>query len=151
LSGDGQLKPEEKYRSNRRTTRGVIPRESSRRHTGDLCADDPLLGWQDSQAVKFGDPCDWRTVEGQRRAAQIAERPSAPTPSYSSSLHLVIAAAPVRLRLPEEGKPHLLDDALYTSIAGYRTLDSFSTRHALASGAHEVVLIESNKASMRRI
>jgi hypothetical protein len=52
----------------------------------------------------------------------------------------VIAAAPVRIRLPEEGRPHLLDDALYTSIAGYRALDYFSTRRALAGGAHEVIL-----------
>jgi hypothetical protein len=65
---------------------------------------------------------------------------SAPAPTYSSSLRLVIAAAPIRIRLPEQGRPHLLDDILYTSIAGYRTLDYLSTRRALAGGAHEVVL-----------
>ena len=66
--------------------------------------------------------------------------PSVPTPTYSSSLRPVISAARVRISLPEQGKPHLLDGALYASIAGYRTLDYFSTRHALAGGAHEVVL-----------
>ena len=66
--------------------------------------------------------------------------PSAPTPSYSSSLRPIIAAAPIRIRLPEQGRPHLLDDVLYTSIAGYRTLDYLSTRRALAGGAHEVIL-----------
>lgn len=74
------------------------------------------------------------------RSASGEPAPSAPTLSYSSSLHPVIAAAPVRIRLPEGGRPHLLDDALYTSIAGYRALDYFSTRRALAGGAHEVVL-----------
>ena len=63
---------------------------------------------------------------------------SAPVPSFSSSLHPVIAAA--RIRLPEQGRPHLLDSALYASIASYRTLDYLSTRRALAGGAHEVVL-----------
>jgi hypothetical protein len=52
----------------------------------------------------------------------------------------VIAAASVRIRLPEEETPHLLDDALYASPAGYRTLNYFSTRRALAGGAHEVML-----------
>ena len=66
--------------------------------------------------------------------------PSAPTPSYSSSLRPIIAAAPIRIRLPEQGRPHLLDDVLYTSIAAYRTLDYLSTRRALAGGAHEVIL-----------
>jgi hypothetical protein len=66
--------------------------------------------------------------------------PSAPTPAYSSSLRPVIAAAPMRISLPEQGRPHLLDDALYASIAGYRTLDYLSTRRALAGGAHEVIL-----------
>ena len=66
--------------------------------------------------------------------------PPAPTPSYSSSLRPIIAAAPIRIRLPEQGRPHLLDDVLYTSIAGYRTLDYLSTRRALAGGAHEVIL-----------
>jgi hypothetical protein len=46
----------------------------------------------------------------------------------------------VRISLPEQGKPHLLDGALYASIAGYRTLDYLSTRRALAGGAREVVL-----------
>lgn len=69
--------------------------------------------------------------------------PSATTPSYSSSLRSlrpVIAAAPVRLSLPEQGRPHLLDDAMYASIAGYRAFDYLSTRRALAGGAHEVIL-----------
>ena len=39
---------------------------------------------------------------------------SMPTPSYSSSLRPVIAAAPVRIRFPEQGRPHLLDEVLYT-------------------------------------
>lgn len=63
-----------------------------------------------------------------------------PTPSYSSSLHPLIAVAPVRISRPDQGRPHLLDGALYASIATYRTLDYFSTRRALAGGAHEVVL-----------
>jgi hypothetical protein len=46
----------------------------------------------------------------------------------------------MRISLPEQGKPHLLDGALYASIAGYRTLDYLSTRRALAGGAREVVL-----------
>ena len=66
--------------------------------------------------------------------------PSEPTPSFSSSLRPVISAARVRISLPEQGKPHLLDGALYASIASYRTLDYLSTRRALAGGAHEVVL-----------
>lgn len=52
----------------------------------------------------------------------------------------MIAAASVRIPLPEQGKPHLLDDALYASILSYRALDYFSTRRALAGGAHEVIL-----------
>jgi hypothetical protein len=66
--------------------------------------------------------------------------PPAPTPAYSSSLRPVIAAARVRVSLPEQGRPHLLDDALYASLAGYRTLDYLSTRRALAGGAREVIL-----------
>lgn len=66
--------------------------------------------------------------------------PSAPVPSYSSSLHPVIAAAPARLSLPRQETPHLLDLGLYASVAGYRTLDYLSTRRALARGAHERVL-----------
>jgi hypothetical protein len=66
--------------------------------------------------------------------------PPAPTPTYSSSLRPVIAAARVRVSLPEQGRPHLLDDALYASLAGYRTLDYLSTRRALAGGAREVIL-----------
>jgi hypothetical protein len=46
----------------------------------------------------------------------------------------------VRVSLPQQGRPHLLDGALYASIATYRTLDYFSTRRALAGGAREVVL-----------
>jgi hypothetical protein len=59
---------------------------------------------------------------------------------YSSSLQPVIAVVPVRIVLPEQGRPHLPDDALYASIAGYRTLDYLSTRRALAGGAREMVL-----------
>jgi hypothetical protein len=66
--------------------------------------------------------------------------PSAPIPAYSSSVRPVIAAARVRVSIPEQGRPHLLDDALYASLAGYRTLDYFSTRRALPGGAHEVIL-----------
>jgi hypothetical protein len=73
-------------------------------------------------------------------AASGEATPSAPTPSYSSSLHPIISAARVRVSLPQQGRPHLLDGALYASIATYRTLDYFSTRRALAGGAREVVL-----------
>lgn len=66
-----------------------------------------------------------------------AEAPDVP---YSSSLHPVIAVARPRVALPEETRPHLLDKALYVSLASYRTMDFFSTRHALAGGAHEMVL-----------
>jgi hypothetical protein len=66
--------------------------------------------------------------------------PSAPVPSYSSSLHPVIATAPARLSLPRGETPHLLDLGLYASVAGYRTLDYLSTRRALAGGAREKVL-----------
>ena len=74
------------------------------------------------------------------RSASGEPAPTAPVPSYSSSLHPVIAAAQSRISLPEQGRPHLLDGALYASIATYRTLDYFSTRRALAGGAHEVIL-----------
>jgi hypothetical protein len=40
----------------------------------------------------------------------------------------------------QQERPKLLDDALYASIAGYRTFDYLSTRYALARGAREVVL-----------
>jgi hypothetical protein len=66
--------------------------------------------------------------------------PSVPTPAYSSSLRPIISTARLRISLPEQGKPHLLDGALYASIVSYRTLDYFSTRRALAGGAREVVL-----------
>jgi hypothetical protein len=66
--------------------------------------------------------------------------PAAPVPPYSSSLRPVIAAARMRVSLPQQGRPHLLDGALYASIASYRTLDYLSTRRALAGGAREVVL-----------
>ena len=65
---------------------------------------------------------------------------AASVPSYSSSLRPVIAAAQRPISLPEQGRPHLLDGALYASIAPYRPLDYFSTRRALAGGAREVVL-----------
>jgi hypothetical protein len=58
---------------------------------------------------------------------------------YSSSLQPTIATVPAHIALPQQ-RPHLLDDALYASIAGYRTLDYLSTRRALAGGAREVVL-----------
>jgi hypothetical protein len=73
-------------------------------------------------------------------AASGEAAPSVPTPAYSSSLHPIISAAQVRISLPEQGRPHLLDGVLYASIASYRTLDYFSTRRALAGGAHEVIL-----------
>lgn len=73
-------------------------------------------------------------------SASAAPIPSAPVPSYSSSLRPVIAAAQRSISLPEQGRPHLLDGALYASIATYRTLDYLSTRRALAGGAREVVL-----------
>jgi hypothetical protein len=66
--------------------------------------------------------------------------PSVPVPSYSSSLRPVIAAAPVRISLPQQEKPHLLDLGLYASVAGYRALDYLSTRRALKGGAREEVL-----------
>ena len=66
--------------------------------------------------------------------------PEMPTLSYSSSLHPVIAVAPIRVPRAEQNRPHLLDTVLYASIAGYRTMDYFSTRHALAGGAREMVL-----------
>jgi hypothetical protein len=66
--------------------------------------------------------------------------PTAPVPPYSSSLRPVIAATRIRISLPQQGRPHLLDGALYASIASYRTLDYLSTRRALAGGAREVVL-----------
>jgi hypothetical protein len=73
-------------------------------------------------------------------SASAEAAPSAPVPSYSSSLRPVISAAPMRVSLPEQGRPHLFDLGLYTSIAGYRTLDYLSTRRALAGGAREVEL-----------
>jgi hypothetical protein len=73
-------------------------------------------------------------------SASAEPAPAAPVPSYSSSLHPVLAAAQRRISLPEQGRPHLLDGALYASIATYRTLDYLSTRRALAGGAREVVL-----------
>jgi hypothetical protein len=66
--------------------------------------------------------------------------PSAPVPSFSSSLHPVISTAPAHLSLPRRETPHLLDFGLYASDAGYRTLDYLSTRRALAGGAREKVL-----------
>src|SRR5262249_15915778 len=66
--------------------------------------------------------------------------PSAPVPSYSSSLHPVIATAPERLSLPRQETPPLLGFGLYASVAGYRPLDYLSTRRALAGGAREKVL-----------
>jgi hypothetical protein len=46
----------------------------------------------------------------------------------------------MRISLPEQGRPHLLDLGLYASVASYRTLDYLSTRRALAGGARERVL-----------
>jgi hypothetical protein len=66
--------------------------------------------------------------------------PSVPVPSYSSSLRPVIAAAPVRVSIPQQARPHLLDLGLYASLASYRTLDYLSTRRAIAGGAREMVL-----------
>jgi hypothetical protein len=68
---------------------------------------------------------------------------AAPVPEpdlpYSSSLHPAIVAR-THVALPEESRPHLLDKALYVSLAGYRAMDYFSTQHALAGGAHEMIL-----------
>jgi hypothetical protein len=52
----------------------------------------------------------------------------------------VIAAAPVRVSLPQQATPDLLDVGLYASLATYRTLDYLSTRRAIAGGAREMVL-----------
>jgi hypothetical protein len=64
----------------------------------------------------------------------------ASVPHYSSSLWPMIATRPVAIPLPDRARPRLFDDALYASLAGYRTLDYFSTRRALSRGAHEIVL-----------
>jgi hypothetical protein len=58
------------------------------------------------------------------------------------SISSTMVAHPVTLSLPAQRNPGLLDDALYASIASYRTLDYFSTRRALAGGAHELILPE---------
>jgi DNA-binding transcriptional LysR family regulator len=60
--------------------------------------------------------------------------------SISRSLAPVILIRPREAPLPQQERPHPLDDALYLSIAGYRTFDYLSTRDALANGAHEAVL-----------
>jgi len=66
--------------------------------------------------------------------------PDPAIPLYSSSLNPIIAAHLAPMPPPTQQNPHLLDHALYTSIATYRALDYFSTRRALAGGAHEVIL-----------
>lgn len=71
-----------------------------------------------------------------RAEGPLAEQP----PVYSSSLFPVIAVRQPQMTLPHKQNPHLLDDALYASIASYRTLDYFSTRRALAGGAREAML-----------
>lgn len=73
-------------------------------------------------------------------SASAEPAPEAPEPTYSSSLHPVIAVAPIRMPRAEPNRPHLLDMALYATIAGYRTMDYFSTRHAIAGGAREMIL-----------
>lgn len=73
-------------------------------------------------------------------SASAEPAPEMPTLPYSSSLHPVITVAPIRVPQAEQSRPHLLDILLYSSVAGYRTLDYFSTRHALAGGAREMVL-----------
>lgn len=73
-------------------------------------------------------------------SASAEPAPEVPALPYSSSLHPVIAAAQIRVPRAEQNRPHLLDTILYASIAGYRTLDYFSTRRALAGGAHEKIL-----------
>ncbi len=75
----------------------------------------------------------WGAASGE--AAPVLDAPSfssslSPGDRRSSSTSFPTAAA----------ETHLLDDALYASIAGYRTLDYLSTRRALAGGAHEVML-----------
>jgi hypothetical protein len=73
-------------------------------------------------------------------SASAEPAPEVPVLPYSSSLRPVIAVAPIRVPRAGQDRPHLLDTVLYASIAGYRTLDYFSTRHALAGGAHERIL-----------
>jgi hypothetical protein len=73
------------------------------------------------------------------RAATEAA-PEVSTASYSSSLWPMIMVRPVPVPPAQQERPRLLDDALYASIAGYRTFDYLSTRYALARGAREVVL-----------
>jgi hypothetical protein len=60
-------------------------------------------------------------------------------PIFSSSLNPV-TVSPAQVAISTPQNPHLLDGALYASIASYRTLDYFSTRRALARGAHEMIL-----------
>jgi hypothetical protein len=73
-------------------------------------------------------------------SAAAEPAPEAPGLTYSSSLYPVIAVAPIRTPRAEPNRPHLLDMILYASIAGYRTMDYFSTRRALAGGAREMIL-----------
>ena len=73
------------------------------------------------------------------RAATEAA-PEVSTSSYSSSLRPMILVRPATAPSARQEKPGLLDDALYASIAGYRTFDYLSTRYAMARGAREVVL-----------
>jgi hypothetical protein len=73
-----------------------------------------------------------------RAATEMA--PEVNTASYSSSLRPMITVRPLPAPPAQQERPKLLDDALYASIAGYRTFDYLSTRYALARGAREVVL-----------
>ncbi len=73
-------------------------------------------------------------------AASGEPAPSVPVPSYSSSLHPIIAAAPTHIPMARQARPQLLDLGLYASLASYRTLDYLSTRRALAGGAREIIL-----------
>jgi hypothetical protein len=65
-----------------------------------------------------------------RAATEMA--PEVNTASYSSSLRPMITVRPLPAPPAQQERPKLLDDALYASIAGYRTFDYLSTRYALA-------------------
>jgi hypothetical protein len=80
-------------------------------------------------------------VPGLRPAHAATEAgPEVNKASYSSSLWPMIMVRPVPAPPARQERPQLVDDALYASIAGYRTFDYLSTRYALARGAREVML-----------
>jgi hypothetical protein len=53
---------------------------------------------------------------------------------------MMLMVRPAPAPRAQQERPELLDDALYASVAGYRTFDYLSTRYALSRGAREVVL-----------